>query len=290
MTETPPLIPVVDSIKEIGSRYRAWLVDIWGVMHNGGAAFPKAGLATSAFRASGGIVVLLSNSPRPSPKVQEQLRELGVPDNAYDATITSGDLTRYELGKHQGARVFHLGPERDRPVFADLDVTLSDWTDADLVVCTGLFDDEIETPDDYAEMLENMAGRKLTMICANPDHMVERGNKLIYCAGALAAAYEVQGGKVIYAGKPYAPVYDLALETIATLAGGEVAKDQVLAIGDGVNTDIAGAGNLGIDAVFVASALHAPGEGGEMLDPPHVAELFVHTKRRPVAATHALSW
>lgn len=289
-TPTPPPVPVIGSIKEIGSRYRAWLVDIWGVMHNGGAAFPQAGLATSAFRASGGIVVLLSNSPRPSPKVQEQLRSLGVPDDAYDTTITSGDLTRHELGKHQGARVFHLGPERDRPVFAGLDVTLSDWMDADLVVCTGLFDDDVETPDDYAELLGNMAARKLTMICANPDHMVERGNKLIYCAGALAAAYEARGGTVIYAGKPYAPVYDLALETIAGLAGGEISKDQVLAIGDGVNTDIAGAGNLGIDAVFVASALHAPGEGGQMLDPPHVAELFAHTKRRPLAATHALSW
>ncbi|ODR97791.1 hypothetical protein AUC69_01340 [Methyloceanibacter superfactus] len=230
-TETPPPVPVVDSIKEIGSRYRAWLVDIWGVMHNGGAAFPGAGLATSAFRASGASVVLLSNSPRPSPKVQEQLRSLGVPDDAYDTTITSAISP--PAGKHQGARVFHLGPERDRPVFAGLDVTLSDWTDADLVVCTGLFDDDVETPDDYAELLANMAARKLTMICANPDHMVERGNKLIYCAGALAAAYEVQGGTVIYAGKPYAPVYNLALETIAGIAGGAVSKDQVLAIGDG---------------------------------------------------------
>ncbi|HUU67794.1 MAG TPA: TIGR01459 family HAD-type hydrolase [Methyloceanibacter sp.] len=290
MTLTLPPIPVVDSVKEIGSRYRAWLVDIWGVMHNGGAAFPKAGVATSAFRASGGIVVLLSNSPRPSPKVQEQLRALGVPDDAYDTTITSGDLTRHELGKHQGARVFHLGPERDRPVFEGLDVTLSDWSDADLVVCSGLFDDEVETPDDYAKLLGNMAARKLTMICANPDHMVERGNKLIYCAGALAAAYEAQGGTVIYAGKPYAPVYDLALQTIATLAGGEVGNDQVLAIGDGVNTDIAGAADFGIDAVFVASALHAPGEGGEMLDPAHIAELFARTKRPPLAATHALAW
>jgi HAD superfamily hydrolase (TIGR01459 family) len=290
MTETPLTIPVVDSLKEIGSRYRAWLVDIWGVMHNGHSAFPPAAAATRAFRQAGGIVVLLSNSPRPSPEVQAQLREFGVPDEAYDATVTSGDLTRHELGKYEGARVFHLGPERDRPIFAGLDVTLSDWQEADVMVCSGPFNDEVETPDDYVDLFRELAARKLPMICANPDQLVERGQRLIYCAGALATAYEKAGGKVVYAGKPYVPVYDLALETIARLAGSDVSKDQVLAVGDGVNTDIAGAGNFGIDAVFVASALHAPGEGGDALDAPHVAELFAETPRWPIAATHALDW
>jgi HAD superfamily hydrolase (TIGR01459 family) len=290
MTETPLTIPVVDSLKEIGSRYRAWLVDIWGVMHNGHSAFPPAAAATRAFRQAGGIVVLLSNSPRPSPEVQAQLREFGVPDEAYDATVTSGDLTRHELGKYEGARVFHLGPERDRPIFAGLDVTLSDWQEADVMVCSGPFNDEVETPDDYVDLFRELAARKLPMICANPDQLVERGQRLIYCAGALATAYEKAGGKVVYAGKPYVPVYDLALETIARLAGSDVSKDLVLAVGDGVNTDIAGAGNFGIDAVFVASALHAPGEGGDALDAPHVAELFAETPRWPIAATHALDW
>ena len=290
MTETPPAIPVVDSLKEIGSRYRAWLVDIWGVMHNGHSAFPRAASATRAFRESGGIVVLLSNSPRPSPEVQVQLRRFGVPDDAYDATVTSGDLTRHELGKYKGARVFHLGPERDRPIFAGLDVTLTYWQEADLVVCSGPFDDETETPDDYVDLFRDLAARKLPMICANPDHLVERGQRLIYCAGALASVYEKAGGVVVYAGKPHAPVYDLALETLSRLAGSDVRKDEVLAIGDGINTDIAGAGNFGIDAVFVASALHAPGEGGEALDAPHIAELFAQASRRPLAATHALDW
>lgn len=290
MIETPPAIPVVDSLKEIGSRYRAWLVDIWGVMHNGHSAFPLAASATAAFRESGGIVVLLSNSPRPSPDVQAQLRQIGVPDKAYDATVTSGDLTRYELGKYQGARVFHLGPERDLPIFAGLDVTLSDWQEADLVVCSGPFDDETETPDDYADLFRDMAARKLPMICANPDQLVERGQRLIYCAGALASAYEKAGGVVIYAGKPHLPVYDLALETITRLAGCDIGKDALLAIGDGINTDIAGAANFGIDAVFVASALHAPGKGGEALDARHIAELFAQTSRPPIAATLALDW
>ena len=290
MTDTPRSIPIIGSVKDIGEGYRAWLVDIWGVMHNGHSAFPRAFATTRAFRESGGIVVLLSNSPRPSPAVQEQLRQFGVPDDAYDATVTSGDLTRHELGKYQGARVFHLGPARDHAIFAGLDITLSDADEADLIVCSGPFNDDVETPDDYVDFFRGVAARGLPMICANPDHMVERGNRLIYCAGALAAVYEEFGGRVVYAGKPHEPVYALALETIAKLAGETIGREQILAIGDGVNTDIAGAGRFGVDAVFVASQLHAPGEGGEALDALHLAELFAHSPRLPIAATHALDW
>jgi HAD superfamily hydrolase (TIGR01459 family) len=295
MTLTAPTIPVIGSIKEIGSRYRAWLVDIWGVMHNGHRAFPRAVDAARSFRERGGIVVLLSNSPRPTPGVQEQLRRLGVPDDAYDATVTSGDLTRYELGKHKGATVFHLGPERDLPIFDGIPVKLGSAEDAELVVCSGLFDDETETPEHYIELLQKLATRRLPMICANPDHLVERGDKLVYCAGALAAIYDTMGGSVVYAGKPYAPIYELAIETISALAERSVAQDEVLAIGDGVNTDIAGAASVGIDAVFVASRLHVPtnsgGEAGEeMLDELHLAELFASAKRRPLGAMRALAW
>jgi HAD superfamily hydrolase (TIGR01459 family) len=289
-----PGIPVIDSVKDLGARYAAWLVDIWGVMHNGRRAFPQAVAATRAFRQQGGIVVLISNSPRPSPSVQEQLRHLGVPDDAYDATVTSGDLTRHELGKHKGATVYHLGPERDRPIFHGLDVKLGPAEKAGLVVCSGLFDDETETPDDYAELLRALAARKLPMICANPDHLVERGDRLVYCAGALAALYERLGGSVVYAGKPYAPIYRLALETIGRLAGREVKRSEVLAIGDGVNTDIAGAAGVGIGSVFVASGLHMPANsggdaGGDALDPSHLAELFAQAGR-PLAAMPALVW
>jgi HAD superfamily hydrolase (TIGR01459 family) len=287
-------IPIIDSIKELGSHYAAWLVDIWGVMHNGRRAFPAAVAATRAFRQRGGIVVLLSNSPRPSPSVQEQLRHLGVPDDAYDATVTSGDLTRHELGKHAGASVYHLGPERDRPIFHGLPVKLGPAGGAELIVCSGLFDDETETPDDYAGQLQALAARKLPMICANPDHMVERGDDLVYCAGALAALYERAGGNVIYAGKPYAPIYLLALEMIAELAGREVPRSEVLAIGDGVNTDIAGAAALGLGSVFVASGLHVPANSGgdagaDALDARHLAELFAQAGR-PLAAMPALVW
>jgi HAD superfamily hydrolase (TIGR01459 family) len=290
MTGASFTVPIVDSVQDIGKGYRAWFVDIWGVMHNGRTAFPEASAATRAFRDQGGVVVLLSNSPRPSPAVQEQLREFGVPDGAYDATVTSGDLTRHELGKHAGARVFHLGPERDRAIFDGLYIALTGPEEAELVVCSGPFNDDVETPDDYTGLLGALAARGLLMICANPDHMVERGHRLVYCAGALAAVYETLGGKVIYAGKPHVPVYELALETAGRLAGETLDRERVLAIGDGLKTDIAGAGSFGIDAVFVASGLHAPGEGGEALDAAHLTELFGQEGRRPIAATRGLQW
>lgn len=295
MTITGPEVPVIASVKDLGSRYSAWLVDIWGVMHNGHRAFAPAVEATRAFREQGGIVVFLSNSPRPSPGVQEQLSRLGVPPSSYDATVTSGDLTRHELRKHHHPRVYHLGPERDLPIFAGLGVTLVPRKEAELIVCSGLFDDETETPRDYVGLLTELAARNLPMICANPDHLVERGHKLVYCAGALAAIYEKEGGSVIYAGKPHAPIYKLAHETIAQIAGRAVPKSEILAIGDGVHTDIAGAEGFGVDAVFVASGLHVPansgGEAGaEALDRVHLAELFGQGKRRPLAAMRALDW
>jgi HAD superfamily hydrolase (TIGR01459 family) len=290
MTAASSAVPIIDSVQDIGKGYRAWFVDIWGVMHNGRTAFPKASAATRAFRHQGGVVVLLSNSPRPSPAVQEQLREFGVPDGAYDTTVTSGDLTRHELGKHAGARGFHLGPERDRAIFDGLDITLTGPEEAELIVCSGPFNDDVETPDDYTGLLGALAARGLLMICANPDHMVERGHRLVYCAGALAAVYETLGGKVIYAGKPHVPVYELALETAGRLAGETLDRKRVLAIGDGLKTDIAGAGSFGIDSVFVASGLHAPGEGGEALDAAHLTELFGQEGRRPIAATRGLQW
>lgn len=284
-TET---IPVIDSIAPLGRGYAAWLVDIWGVMHNGMRAFPPAVEATLRYREQGGIVVLLSNSPRPSEPLQRQLTSLGVSEQSYDATVSSGDLTRHELAKHQGARVFHLGPERDLPIFKDLDLTRVDAKDAELVVCTGLFNDETETPEDYEGLLRELAGRKLPMLCANPDHLVERGHSLVYCAGALAQIYEEDGGKVIYAGKPYRPIYELAEETVAGLAGRKVARSEILAIGDGIRTDMAGAAGYGLDAVFVASGLHV-GPGGEGLDDLRLAELF-EGRKAPRAAMPALAW
>ena len=288
MTVSTDTIPMLGSIGELGKGYAAWLVDIWGVMHNGVRAFPAAVDATRRFREQGGIVVLLSNSPRPSESLQRQLRSLCVTDQSYDATVSSGDLTRHELAKHSGARIFHLGPERDLAIFDGLDVTRVDARRAELIVCTGLFDDETETPEDYAGLLHELAGRKLTMLCANPDHLVERGHRLVYCAGALAQLYAEDGGEVIYAGKPYAPIYELAAETFAERAGREVTRSEILAIGDGIHTDMAGAADFGLDAVFVASGLHV-GPGGEGLDDLRLSELF-GGRKPPRAAMPALVW
>ena len=291
--EATSKIPVIESIRDVAAGRRVWFVDIWGVMHNGRDAFPDASAATRAFREQGGVVVLLSNSPRPSPNLQAQLRLIGVPEEAYDATVSSGDLTRHELAKHKGACVFHLGPERDLPIFENADVTLTGPEEAELIVCSGLFDDQVETPEDYVELLTCLAERNVPMICANPDHKVESGHRLIYCAGALAAAYESLGGDVVYAGKPHLPVYELAFETASKIAGarGEtVSKSDVIAIGDGAKTDIVGAGVFGVPSVFVASRLHAPDESVGLLDAEHLRALFAEEPRPPIAATHGLRW
>jgi HAD superfamily hydrolase (TIGR01459 family) len=289
MTAAQAEIPVLSSIAEIGANYKVWLVDIWGVMHDGLRAHPRAVEATKAFRKQGGIVILLSNSPRPSREVQAQLLSLGVPDDAYDVTVTSGDLTRYELEKRAGARVFHLGPERDRPIFAGLKLSLTDPEQAQLIVCTGLFDDDTETPEDYDPLLKSLAKRGLPMICANPDRMVEKGSQLIYCAGALADRFAADGGSVIYAGKPYAPIYALAFEAASRLAGREIAPDDVLAIGDGIMTDMEGATGVGIDAVFVASGLHIDNSQQDSFDRNAVVALFAGRKP-PLAALERLVW
>ena len=197
-------------------------------------------------------------------------------------------ITGKPLGATAGARIFHLGPERDLPIFKGLDLARVEAKDAEFVVCTGLFNDETETPEDYEGLLEELAARRLTMLCANPDHLVERGHKLVYCAGALAHLYEEDGGKVIYAGKPYRPIYELAAETIAGIAGRKVTRSEVLAVGDGIRTDMAGAAEFGLDAVFVASGLHV-GPGGEGLDDLRLAELF-EGRKAPRAAMPALAW
>jgi HAD superfamily hydrolase (TIGR01459 family) len=289
MTAAPAEIPVLSSIAEIGKSYKVWLVDIWGVMHDGLRAHQSAVAATKAFREQGGIVILLSNSPRPSREVKMQLLSLGVPDDAYDATVTSGDLTRYELEKRSGARVFHLGPERDRAIFSGLKLSLTEAEHAQIIVCTGLFDDETETPEDYDRLLKSLAERGLPMICANPDRMVERGKQLIYCAGALADRYAAAGGSVIYAGKPYAPVYALAFEEASRLAGREIAPEEVLAIGDGIMTDMEGAAGVGLDAVFIASGLHIDNSREDGFDRDVVAVLFAGRKP-PLAALERLAW
>ncbi|HEV7636287.1 MAG TPA: TIGR01459 family HAD-type hydrolase [Bradyrhizobium sp.] len=264
------------------------LSDIWGVVHNGLVAFPEACEALHTFRSRGGTVILITNAPRPADSVQRQLRKLGVADDTYDAIVSSGDLTRHYLAGHPGRKVFWLGPERDNSIYRGLDPVLSPLEQADYIVCTGPFDDETETPEDYRGMLLQARARQLPLICANPDIVVERGDRLIYCAGAIAELYRELGGEVIFYGKPHPPIYQRAMELAAERLGRPAELNRVLAIGDSVRTDLAGAHGFGIDCLFVTRGIHAEDfEGIDQLDPASVKELFGHPPR---ALTRELKW
>lgn len=255
----------IDSLQEIEGRYGVILSDVWGVVHNGVRAFSDASQALAAARARGLAVVLITNAPRPRAEVQAQLDILGVPRDAYDRIVTSGDVTR-DLIKVGARRVFHLGPERDLSIYDGLDVDIVEEFEASAVVCTGLFDDDVETPDDYADMLRRVRARDLPFICANPDIVVEKGDRLIWCAGALARDYAQLGGRTQIAGKPHRPIYVAALAAAAEVLGRPVSEKEALAIGDGVLTDVKGAEQNGIDILYVTGGIHAR-EYGETLEP-----------------------
>jgi len=264
------------------------LSDIWGVVHNGLVAFPEACEALRNFRAQGGTVILITNAPRPADSVQRQLRKLDVADETYDAIVSSGDLTRNFVAGHPGERMFWVGPERDNSIYRGLDPLLAPLEEADYIVCTGLFDDETESAENYRAMMEQARARKLTLICANPDVVVERGDRLIYCAGAIAELYRELGGEVIFYGKPHRPIYERAVALAAERRGQAVSLNRVLAIGDSVRTDLAGAHGFGIDCLFVTRGIHADDfEGIDQLDPASVKELFGHPPR---ALTRELRW
>ncbi|MEW6257881.1 MAG: TIGR01459 family HAD-type hydrolase [Pseudomonadota bacterium] len=247
----------VAGLSQMAGEYDLILCDIWGVVHNGVRAFPAACDALARARAGGASVVLVSNAPRPADFVATLLERLGVPEGTYDAIVTSGDVTRAVLSERSGARVYHLGPPRDIGTFDGLGLTMTDLDVADLVVCTGLFDDEVETPQDYAERLAAMRARNLFFICANPDIVVERGSRLIYCAGAIAQLYDEMGGDTLYCGKPHKPIYDTALARGRALRDGAIGEGRVLCIGDALRTDIIGATAAGFDSLFIASGIHA---------------------------------
>jgi HAD superfamily hydrolase (TIGR01459 family) len=283
-----PHIPVLRSIAPLAGTADAWISDVWGVLHDGAHPHPAASEACVKFRAGGGTIVLVSNAPSTGEEVSAHLDSMGVPRTAYDAIVTSGDVTRVLISRWAGQPVHHLGPDRYLGTFAGLDVAFAPIDKAAVVVCTGLIEDEQETPDDYRDLLAAMRARRQPMICVNPDIVVERGDRLIYCAGALAAAYETLGGEVAYAGKPHPPIYARARELITAVRGTSVEISRILAIGDGIKTDIAGAAAAGLRAVFIASALHVDGQ--ESLDEAMLARLFAGHPAPPIAALEALAW
>ena len=254
---------IINSLDEASAGYRALYCDLWGCLHNGVAPFPDAIAALRAFRERGGAVVLLTNSPRPARHVAEQLEGMGAPRDAYDIIVSSGDAAQEAMAAGMvGRKVYHLGPERDLGFFhypdgAPIDVVRVPLEDAEGIVCTGLFDDRTETPEDYRSTILYGKTRGLKLLCANPDIVVDVADTRIYCAGAIAAAYSEAGGESLYFGKPHPPIYALARRRITEALQFEPRHDEILCVGDGILTDIAGAMGEDLDAVLITGGLAA---------------------------------
>jgi HAD superfamily hydrolase (TIGR01459 family) len=291
-TQKPASLSFVSGLGELAPAYDLVLCDVWGVLHDGVTGFGPARDALARFRQGGGTVVLVSNAPRPGHVVGQQLAGFGVTADSYDAIVTSGDLTRLSVEERLPQRLCHIGPERDLPIYEGLDVTFAPVEKADYVVCTGLVDDEIETVADYAPLLRTMRQRDLWMLCANPDLVVERGAQLVYCAGAIAQAYEELGGSTYYPGKPHRPIYEHALRVASEIRGGRIDKARTIAIGDAIRTDVAGARGFGIDALMIARGIHAAeiGLGADGLEPERVKAWLAGQEAQPTAIQAALTW
>ncbi len=274
-------------MQRFSDAYPVWFCDIWGVVHNGFSPFLLTVEALKRHRARGGTVILVTNSPRSHGGVERQLLEIGVDPASHDRIVTSGDVTQVLMKLHGGGEVFHLGAERDHSIYEGTGVTRVPLEEAHAVLCTGLFDDLNDRLEDYDGLLAEMKHRSLTMICANPDKIVKKGERILWCAGKLAELYAALGGEVLMAGKPFAPIYDLAMAEASRITGREIGRDEVLAIGDGPETDIRGAADYGLDALLVAEGLTDASEG------LHAAEaqvLKTVPDARIVATVHDLAW
>lgn len=255
------------------------LSDVWGVIHDGVHGFPEACKALQTFRAQGCTVIMITNAPRPADSVQRQLRKMDISDETYDAIVSSGDLTRSFVASRLEQPLLQIGPERDNPMFRGLDVKFTTLENAEYIVCTGPYDDEVETEENYRGMMEEALKRNLTLVCANPDMVVERGHRLITCAGAIAELYRSLGGEVIFYGKPHRPIYDRALELAAEKRGGATPSSRILAIGDSVRTDLTGANLMGLDCLFLTRGIHsADFEGLDIADEFAVRRPFGENK------------
>ncbi len=243
-------------MKKLSETYPIWFSDIWGVVHNGEAPFQSAVTTLKNHRANGGTVILITNAPNTTPSVSQHLDQLGVDRNVFDDMVTSGDVTRDLILKHGGDKTYFIGTFRDHSIFKGLDVERVELKNAQSVVCTGLFNELAETAENYTEILVEMKRYNLTMICANPDKVVQKGDRLIPCAGVLAEAYEKIGGKVLMAGKPFTPIYDLAISKAQKKLGHAIDKSQILCIGDGPQTDVKGAADLGVPCVFITDGIN----------------------------------
>ncbi|HEX3431823.1 MAG TPA: TIGR01459 family HAD-type hydrolase [Rhizomicrobium sp.] len=280
---------ILAGLREIAQDYDAAFCDVWGVLHDGRSVRTPAVEALRKFRERRGPVILLSNAPRPVSDVEKQFARLGISHDCYDAILTSGVLAHDDLARRshgQRLRLLHIGPERDRGVFAGLPIDCVPADRADLVLCTGLFDDDTESPEDYRQMLTDLCTRRFPFLCVNPDIVVQRGGQLVYCAGALARLYEQLGGRTLYYGKPHRPIYDAALKL--AVARANRADLRVLVLGDGLETDVRGANAAGLDAVFIAGGIH--GENIRELTEASVEKLCGELGVFALAAIRTLVW
>lgn len=254
---------IIASLAEVSSRYDAVLCDLWGCYHDGIRPHDGAVSALRAYRAGGGLVSLLTNAPRPAFSTAAQLDRMGAPTDTHDTIVTSGDATIEGMRTGDfGAKCHHIGPPRDEDLFADFDIARVPMAEADFILCSGLDDDDVESPADYTDRIAQGVALGLPMVCANPDVIVDRGERRIYCAGALAEAYAAAGGAVHLYGKPHRPIYDIAMARLAELAAKPLDRARVLVIGDGPATDVLGGMRHGFDSLFIAGGLGA----AELLD------------------------
>jgi HAD superfamily hydrolase (TIGR01459 family) len=289
---------IIKTLAEISSRYDAVFCDLWGCLHDGKHPFPAAVAALQAYRKRGGLVLLLTNAPRPKPSVVAQLDRMGCPRDAWDEVVTSGDAAQYALLTGAvGRKVFFIGADKDEPFFTDFTDDLKEVAasqpaiqrvaleEAEGCVCTGLRDDMTETPEDYHLTLMRLKNYGLPMLCANPDIVVDFGDKRLWCAGALARDYEAMGGKALYFGKPHPPIYDMARRRLAALT---TQRDpQILCIGDGINTDIQGGMGEGLDTLFVTGGISAE-EFGPDPEAPQARLLDPWLAKSQLSATFAI--
>jgi HAD superfamily hydrolase (TIGR01459 family) len=284
---------LISGLSEIAPGHDALICDVWGVVHDGARHHPAAADALYRFKEQHGPVVLLTNAPRVPAEVAIQCASYGLPPDCYDAIVSSGGAARDHLAaraREGTLPLYYIGPDRDLPMIAGLDIHRAEIEEAEVVLAIGLRDDMTETPDMYADELEAMRRRGLAMICANPDLVVHRGDRLVYCAGALAKAYETLGGEVIYYGKPHRPIYDSALvaAALAAKAVGRQSPKRPLAVGDGLLTDIRGANGAGLEALFIADGVH--GEETRPYTAEHMESLFFRFGAKASAVTRALKW
>ncbi|OCX67171.1 HAD family hydrolase [Thioclava sp. SK-1] len=277
---------LIRAFSEISSQYDAVFCDLWGCLHNGVQAYPEAVAALRAFRASGGKVVLLTNAPRPAAFVQERFAKMNIPDDAWDVIVSSGDAAQDAMfAGAVGHKIWHLGPDKDDGFFTAVPEAWAGKShiervpldEAEGIVCTGPFHEDTEVPDDYRATFLQAKTRGIPMLCANPDIVVDLGDRRIYCAGALAELYQEMGGEALYFGKPHPPIYDLARRKLAAMGLRDDAR--ILALGDGVNTDVAGAAGEGIDCLFITGGL-AVDEFGDDRDAPDPEMLRVWLAER----------